>query len=148
MAASSDDVARLRRMVNEPTAATYTDDDLSAYIERYPCIDDQGLRPFYIDQTTSPPSRTETIGWMPTYDLNYAASDLWAEKAAILSQDYDFSADGGKYDRSQAYEQAMKQSRFYLSRRQPGTIKLSQEPRTADRRDVVYVGNLPEESDD
>lgn len=147
MAASSDDIARLRRMVNEPTSATYTDADIRSYIERYPCIDDQGLRPFYIDQSTNPPSRKEFVDWMPTYDLNYAAADLWAEKAAVLSQDYDFQADGGNYSRSQAYNQAMKQSRYHLARRRPGTIKLSQEPRVPDKKDVLWIGNLAEEED-
>lgn len=145
MSATDAMVARLRRMVNEPTATTYTDDDLKGYIELYPCIDDQGYRPFYFDYRTAPPTKAQTTGWIPTYDLNYAAGEIWAEKAGVLAQDFDFSADGGNYQRSQAYEQAMKQSRYYLARRKPSTIKLSQEPRTPET--VQYVGNWPEERD-
>lgn len=147
MAATAEEVARLRRMVNEPTDTTYSDDDLKAYIERYPVIDDQGLRPFYIDVSTDPPSRKETQGWIPTYDLHYAASDLWAEKAAVVSQDFDFSADGGSYKREQVYAQYMKQSRWHLSRRIPGTIRLDQEPHRTDQTDLVWIGNLADLED-
>ncbi len=60
--------------------------------------------------------------WTATYDLHAAAADIWEEKAAILSADYDFTADGATLARSQAYEQAMKQARYHRSRRSPKTI--------------------------
>ena len=48
--------------------------------------------------------------------------------ASALAQDYAFSADGGNYSRNQAYEQYMRQSRYWSSRRRPGTIKLFMSP--------------------
>jgi hypothetical protein len=146
MAATPDMIARLRRMVNEPTTGTYSDKDLGAYIERFPTIDDQGYRPFYIDQSTTPPSRADTVGWIPSYDLNAAAADIWAEKAAPTREGFDFTDAGINYGRNQIYEQYMKQSRYYLARRKPATITLSQEPRNPNR-DSIYIANLPEERD-
>ncbi len=44
MAASAEQIARLRRMVAEPTTATYTDDDLAAYIAAHPLMDANGRK--------------------------------------------------------------------------------------------------------
>lgn len=104
MAASVADIARLRRMVAEPGVDTYLDTDLSAVIERYPLVDVEGREPTHID-------------WVATYDLHNAASELWSDKAALLVTEFDFSADGANYSRSQAYAQAMKMVAHHNSRR-------------------------------
>lgn len=128
MTASAEQVAKVRRMTNEPSATSdYSDDDLEGYIEAYPLVDARGESPF-IESETTPGTLEENPDWTATYDLSAAASDIWAEKAAILSQDYDFEADGGSYSRSQAYEQAMKQSRYWRSRRSVKTITQRPEP--------------------
>ncbi len=62
-------VADLRRMVAEPGGTTYTDAVLRSIIARYPFQDAAGLGP--VD-----------TGWVPRYDLNAAAADVWAEKEA------------------------------------------------------------------
>ena len=49
-------VARLRRMVNEPTEQSYTDAVLSDQIVEYPLPDSAGLE-------------SAATGWVPTYDL-------------------------------------------------------------------------------
>lgn len=127
MAATAEQVARIRRMTAEATTDTYSDDDLEGYIERYPLVDARGEDP-WIESETTPGTLEENPDWTPTYDLNAAAADIWAEKSATLAQDYDFQADGGQYSRSQAYQQAMAQSRYYRSRRSPKTITLRPEP--------------------
>lgn len=127
MAATAAQIARLRRMVNETTEEPYSDDDIQAYIEIYPLEDLRGEGP-WIESTSTPGQLVENPDWAPTYDLNAAAADLWAEKAGILAADFDFNADGGQYSRSQAYEQAMKQARYFRSRRAPKTITLRPEP--------------------
>lgn len=145
MAASSSAIARLRRMVNEPDETAYTDVALAEYIERFPLIDERGIRPYWWDPSTTPPTKTETTGWIPTYDLNAAAAEIWEEKANILAQDYDFAADKADYKRSQAYEQAMKQARRYASKRNPGSITLTMEPRVESQPgDMLWIGNLAE----
>lgn len=127
MTATAAQIAKVRRMVNEPTETTYDDDTVEEYIEEYPLTDARGEVP-YIESTTTPGTLDENPDWIATYDLNAAAADIWGEKASILSQDYDFAADGAKYTRSQAYEQAMKQARYYRARRSVTTITQFPQP--------------------
>ncbi len=127
MAATAEQVAQLRRMTGESSSDTYSDEALEETIERYPLEDARGEGP-WIESTTTPGTLEENPDWTATYDLNAAAADIWAEKAADLAQDFDFSADGGSYHRSQAYAQMMQQSRYYRSRRSIKTITLRPEP--------------------
>ena len=131
MAATAAQVAQLRRMIAEPDDTTYSDADLTVYIESWPLADADGNAP-------------SDTGWAARYDMAAAASELWAEKAAVAAQNYDFSADGGNYTRSQAYEQAMKQSRFYASRKAMGAVKVFVEPKPTALSLQLWVGNLPE----
>lgn len=140
MAATAAQIAQIRRMVVEPTAETYTDELIQGFIEVYPLLDVLGTEPFQIDYTTTPPTLIEQVGWIPTYDLNAAAAAIWEEKASVLSQDFDFQADGGSYSRSQAYEQAMKQARYYRARRAPGTIQMMAFPRKQPSESEEYSG--------
>lgn len=127
MTATADEIARIRRMVNEPTETTYSDELVAEYIERYPLVDARGENPL-VESETTPGTLEENEDWTATYDLNAAAADIWAEKAAGVSCNFDFSADGGRYDRSQVYEQYMKNSRYYRSRRAVQTITQRPEP--------------------
>ena len=129
-------------MVAEPTTATYSDALITTYIEAYPVIDERGQMP-YTFTATVPPTQEENPEWIPTYDLNAAAADIWQEKGAALAGQYDFSADGGNYSRSQAYEQAMKQVRFYRARRRPASAMMVKYPDEA-TNDTLWIGNLPE----
>jgi glutamine synthetase len=108
-------IAKLRRMIAEPTFTTYTDDDLEDVIEEHAVLDSEGYAP-------------ESDDWTATYDLNAAAAELWEEKATAFVGLYDFNADGGSFNRSQAYNQAMKMARHYHSRKRVGTISLRPEP--------------------
>lgn len=124
MAATAAQVAQLRRMTAEPTTATYSDDALEEYIEAYPTVDENGESP-RVASTTTPGEMMVNPDWTATYDLNAAAAAIWTEKAGAASHKFDFAADGGTYTRSQMYQQAMQQARFYLSRRNPKTIILT-----------------------
>ena len=108
-------IAKLRRMIAEPTTTTYTDDMLEDTIEEYAVLDSEGYAP-------------DSDDWTATYDLNAAAAAIWEEKATAYVGQYDFNADGGSFNRSQAYEQAMKMARHYHSRKRVGTISLRPEP--------------------
>jgi hypothetical protein len=127
MSASREQIDRLRRMTGEPTTTNYDDRVLAAAIERYPLEDARGEGPL-VNSNLTPGTLMENPDWTPTYDLNAAAADVWAEKAATPAADFNFSADGGNYSRSQVYEQAMKQSRYYRSRRAVKTITQRPEP--------------------
>lgn len=128
-------VARLRRLVAEQTTDTYTDIDLAEYIGRYPLADASGYTP------------TDT-GWTGNWDINLAAADVWEEKAAVVAADFDFSADGGDYKRSQAYAQAKQQARNFRASRQTGSLTMVATPKPvgAVRLDG-YLGNLAEDDD-
>jgi len=128
MSATSEQIARLRRMVAEPTTTTYSDDDLAEYIERYPLLDARGEEPYTWDDSTDPPTQDANEDWIPTYDLNAAAADIWDEKAAVASANYDFSADGGSYSRGQVADRYMQRARYYRSRRSAGHIHLHKWP--------------------
>ena len=116
MTATADQIAKLRRMIAEPTTTVYSDSALADYIEAYPVTDANGEDPTYLDHTTTPPTITVNADWIATYDLNAAAAEIWDEKAADLSDKYNFSADGGRYDRSQAYMQACAMAAKYRGR--------------------------------
>ena len=114
-------------MIGEVDSTTYENDDLADYIEAHPLEDARGEGPL-IESETTPGTLEENPDWTATYDLNAAAADLWEEKAASLASNFDFSADGGSYKRSQAYEQFMKQVRHFRSRRSVKTITMRPEP--------------------
>ena len=145
MSATAAQIARLRRMVAEPDASTYSDDDLAAYIEDYPLIDERGEEPYVWDTTTEPPTQDANESWIPTYDLNAAAAGIWEEKAAMLAQDFDFSADGAHFNRSQAYEQMMRSARYFRSRRPLRTVTQRPEPERS--TGVLSIATLAEGDD-
>jgi hypothetical protein len=133
---SSAQIARLRRLVAEPTPNTYTDIDLSAALELWPLPDADGLEP-------------DSVVWAGAWDINQAAADIWEEKAATVAGNFDFAADGGDYKRSQAYTQATTQARSFRARRQTGSLVLIMEPKPLGATRVdEWIGNLPEEDDD
>ena len=115
MTASANDIADLRRMVNEPTVTPYSDTILTRYIEHYPTVDDNG-------------KETGDADWVAGYDLNAAASDIWAEKASLVQMYYDFQADGGRYSQSQLYEMAMDKSRYHAARRKVSSKSTFKKP--------------------
>lgn len=143
MTITATQLADLRRMVNEPTTATYTDAILNAIAGKYPMVDIFGEQSVYYTGS-NPPVATANDEWFPTYDLNAAAADVWDEKASAVSVNYDFTADGGDYKRSQQFEMYSKMARTYRSRRSLKTVKAVKSPEEpyADRPD--YIGNLPE----
>lgn len=145
MSATADHVAKLRRMVDETTAETYSDDELSVYIEAHPLLDERGETPYVWDSSTQPPTQDDNEDWIPTYDLHAAAADVWEEKAAKAAQDYDFKADGGSYNRSQVYEQFMKQARWHRSRQSLTTTPLVKWPVELGGKRISWVINQLDE---
>ena len=144
MAATAAQIAQLRRMTNLVGSSDYADITLQAYIETYPLKDERGEAPYTWDTSTSPPHKDTNVEWIPTYDLNAAAADVWDERAAAVSADFDFSADGGNYTRSQVVKQYQERARYYRSRRRPATHTAFIEPELGSNRQAVWIGNLAE----
>lgn len=119
MAATAMQVAQLRRMVAEPTDATYDDMALADYIEAHPMRDELGNDPYVWDYSTTPATKTTNPDWVATYDLHAAAADVWDEKAAALAANMDFTADGATHHLSQQYQQAAAQAQYYRGKAAP-----------------------------
>src|SRR5688572_12242958 len=128
MAATAAMIAELRRMVDEPTEATYDDDLLTIYIERYPLMDERGVDPYYYDTSTDPPTQTATVGWYPTYDLHAAAEAIWGEKASTVAELYDFPAREGTYQHSRQYQSYMGKARYHAARKSAKSAHLVASP--------------------
>lgn len=128
MSATAAQIAELRRMVDEPTTTTYSDDDLTTYIERYPMLDERGEVPYTWDTSTSPPTQDDNDDWIPTYDLHRSAADIWDEKAASVAEDFDFRTDGGQYSRAQVVEHYQAMGRYHRSRRKLATFSAVMHP--------------------
>ena len=143
MAASVDQIARLRRMVAEPLSTTYDDPALAGYIEAYALLDERGEDPFTLSSDT-PPVREDNPDWMPTYDLYAAAADIWLEKASALTGAFAFSADGATYQRDQQYAHAMSQARYYAARKSATSGTAHKWPDEHQDTELVWIGNLPE----
>jgi hypothetical protein len=102
-------------MVAEPTTATYSDAMLVDAIERYPVPDPDDVWP-------------DEAGWYPTYDLAMAAAEIWSEKATMVAANFDFSADGANFSKSQQYEHFLGQARRWRSLRVPGNYEVMTMP--------------------
>lgn len=145
MAASETQIDRVRAYCGG--AGTRTDEQIGDVIERYPLPDAFGTEPYTWDESSTPPSRSENTNWVPTYDLNAAAADIWEEIAAGYVGDFDFATNDQRFDRSQKHKQAMAQVRYYRSKRAPTSIKMAGESKTDRGSNLGWIGNLPEVDD-
>lgn len=144
MTATAAQIAQIRRMTAEPTTTTYSDTLIQGFIEAHPLMDELGTEPYYWTTSGSAaPTQTANSDWYPTYDLNAAAADVWEEKAAAVAALYDFSADGGKYSRDQAYQHAAHMARFYRSRSSMNTVAQIKKPDES-TASQPWIGNLAE----
>jgi len=146
MAATAAQIAQLRRMTGLAGSTDYTDTSLTGYIECYPLIDERGEKPYTWDASTSPPTQDENEDWISTYDLNAAAADVWDERAGTVAQDFDFSADGGSYSRSQVCKQYQERARYYRSRRVMQTHTAWMDPTVGSMR-PSWIANFAEPND-
>lgn len=106
-------VAMLRRLAAEPTAETFSDADLAAILMRRPLDDERGCC-----GAADSAAGSGAAG----FDLYAAAADVWEQKAAALAQDFDFTADGADFRRSQAHAHALSMARLLRARRAPRSI--------------------------
>jgi len=132
MTVSTSMIQRVKQMTGESSSGTY-DATIATVIAEYPLVDSLGNAPIELD-------------WTATYCLNSAAADIWEIKAAAVAQDYDFTADGASYKRSQVYEQYMKQARRFRARRAPKTFKAVMWPKMV-AEDTPWIGNVAEDDD-
>jgi len=118
-------ILTLRRLTDEPLTTTYSDALLTTFIETYPLVDELGTIPYTWDISTDPPTKIETPYWIPTYDLQAAAGDVWSEKAAALAELYTFNADGGSHNLSEKHDHYMEMAATCRSRRSVRQIPMT-----------------------
>ena len=110
----------------EPTVATYSDDELTLYFNRWKLMDALGRDPYVVSATT-PPTMIANPDWAGdenSYDANAVAAEIWSEKAGALADKFDFSEDGQSFSRRQKYENAERQARIFRAKRSAQAIKL------------------------
>lgn len=119
-------VEELRRLSGEypPESSNYSDEYLLSVLTGEAVADELGQPPYLYDYTKTPPLKYVNPAWLETYDINAAVGKIWAEKAAVVAQDFNFSADGSSLSRSQQHEHYMEQARFYASRRAARSCKI------------------------
>ena len=113
---------RLRRMIAEPTEATYTDADLIALLQEFPTART-------LARTTGWPTATQVD--VVVWDIHAAATRIWEDKvAALIGQgSYDIDADGQTLHRDQKLQQYRHAGG--LSHRPPARAQ-REDPRRAD----------------
>lgn len=94
---------QLRLMTNATAAPEIDDRQLDVLLEQAAVTDAAGERP-------------SSERWTPTFDLDRAAAAGWRQKAAALADHFNIQVDGHKFDRAQAYAQAMQQADMYEGR--------------------------------
>lgn len=108
------EISRLRRLVGETDAeSSYTDEMLTEYIEQ----------------------EGGSVYW--------AAADICREKAASSAGLFDFSADGGSYQRGEISAKWLKMADTYSAlggKKNGGTIRLVKWPAEPKRRNVLEDG--------
>ena len=116
-------VARLRRMVAEPTTATYDDATLRQLIADVVVTDRATVA--RAGGEVGDVVDVRYIPQPPQFDLNAAAAMVWEEKLAALvgAGTYDLSADGEKFALSQMVTQYEKQVAYYHSRQRVKSVR-------------------------
>lgn len=146
MAASRTQIDRVRTLCGG-SSLDRTDDQIAEAIERYALADGRHQVPFTWDTSTTPPTQTANVNWIPTYDLNAACADIWEEIAAGYVGDFDFADRDQKFDRSQKHGQAMKQVRHFRSKRVPASLVMTGPSKSDVPDDRPWIFNLPEVDD-
>lgn len=113
---TTEQLAQLRLMIAEPTDANFTDATLQL-------LADNCLIP---DSEDREPGDTDYI---PTYDLNAVASIVWDMKASAIADEFDFSADGGSFQRSQKFQQYIKRANHYRGLSVASVKRMKQVPK-------------------
>src|SRR5262245_37489767 len=117
-----DVVARLRRLVAEPTTALYSDADLIAYLKQFP-----NARKLQADTLMVNASNSLSV---VVWDVHAAAAQIWEEKIAqlVVQGSYDITADGQTLNRDQKLRQYREQLAYNQARRRVRSVKITAAP--------------------
>ncbi len=99
-----DAARRLQRMTAASTEPVICQQDLLDILMGCRLADAEGRAPGNDD-------------WDGSYDMNLAAAEVFEAKAAAVSADFDFAADGASYKRSQKVDHFLGLAKSYRSKR-------------------------------
>ena len=107
MALSATELARLTRMVGESQKETADRELTAADLQD---IADEVGQMFDADGNTPADS-----AYVDTYDLYRTAAECWRTKAGMVSEQFDFEAEGGSFSRSQKFRNYLAQASRYAN---------------------------------
>jgi len=101
MALSAAETTRIRSLVSESTDDVFSDVDIQTVSDAMAkVVDSSGYAPSH-------------ASYVDTYDIYLIAAELWRIKAGNFADEFDFAAEGGRFNRSQKYRMALDQSKRY-----------------------------------
>jgi hypothetical protein len=117
-----DVVARLRRLVAEPTTAIYSDEDLKATLRQFPTARRMQADALFVNGSNA----FSVVVW----DVHAAAAQIWEEKIAalVVQGSYDITADGQTLNRDQKLQQYRAQLAYHQARRRVRSVKITAAP--------------------
>lgn len=95
--------ARLEAMVAASSEPTLSDAEVDDLVDLAKRADSEGRAP-------------SDVAWVPTWDLNSAASEGWQRKAGKVVANFRFSSDGQSFDRHQVFEMCERRAADYAMR--------------------------------
>lgn len=97
-------IAKVNRMTDAPVAPIVTAEEVESILAECRIIDAEGRAPV-------------SDGWEGAWDFNLAAAEVLETKAVRCATDFDFSADGSRFNRSQKQEHFRQLARELRNRR-------------------------------
>lgn len=117
-----DVVARLRRLIAEPTTTVYSDAELVGILKQFPTARKLSADTLIANGSTS----LSVVVW----DVHAAAAQVWEEKIAqlVVQGSYDITADGQTLQRDQKLRQYREQLAYHQARRRVRSVKIVAAP--------------------
>jgi len=117
-----DVVARLRRMVAEPTTVIYSDEILRDILKQFPTARRVAADTLIVNGSNA----LSVVVW----DVHAAAAQIWEEKIAalVVQGSYDIVADGQTLNRDQKLRQYRAQLAYHQARRRVKSVKITAAP--------------------
>lgn len=96
-------LTRLKHMCAWDTDPVLTDEDMQALLNASRRLDSSGRN-------------WDTDGWIPTFDLYWAAAEAWAWKAGASADRYKILADNSELNRQQVHQHCVNMFQLYAKR--------------------------------
>lgn len=99
----ADTVARVTRLGATASRPAISVADVNSIVASYPLPDAAGLV-------------SSQVGWVPNYDANAAIAEVYAQKAALVAGDFNFTADDASYDKADLLAHMLEMRDMYAAK--------------------------------